>query len=33
MILICDYIASMTDRFALNKFTELFIPEKWEIIK
>ncbi|MHB1346753.1 MAG: deoxyguanosinetriphosphate triphosphohydrolase [Candidatus Humimicrobiaceae bacterium] len=25
--LICDYIASMTDRFALNKFTELFIPE------
>ena len=33
VILICDYIASMTDRFALNKFTELFIPEKWEIIK
>jgi dGTPase len=33
IILICDYIASMTDRFALNKFTELFIPEKWEIIK
>ena len=33
VVLICDYIASMTDRFALNKFTELFIPEKWEIIK
>ena len=33
VILICDYIASMTDRFALNKFTQLFIPEKWEIIK
>lgn len=33
IILICDYIANMTDRFALNKFTELFIPEKWEIIK
>lgn len=31
--LICDYIASMTDRFALNKFTELFIPERWEIVK
>jgi len=31
--LICDYIASMTDRFALNKFAELFIPEKWEIVK
>ncbi|MCL4418267.1 MAG: deoxyguanosinetriphosphate triphosphohydrolase [Actinobacteria bacterium] len=33
VILICDYIASMTDRFALNKFMELFVPEKWEIIK
>jgi dGTPase len=33
VILVCDYIASMTDRFALNKFTELFIPEKWEIRK
>jgi dGTPase len=33
IILIRDYISNMTDRFALNKFTEIFIPEKWEIIK
>ncbi len=33
IILIRDYIANMTDRFALNKFTEIFIPEKWEIIR
>jgi len=32
-VFITDYIASMTDRFALNKFSELFIPEKWEIIR
>jgi len=24
---ICDYIAGMTDRYAINKFQELFIPE------
>ncbi len=24
---ICDYIAGMTDRYAINKFKELFIPE------
>lgn len=33
VILIRDYIANMTDRFALNKFTEIFIPEKWEIVR
>jgi dGTPase len=25
--IICDYIAGMTDRYAINKFKELFIPE------
>ncbi|MDD3520677.1 MAG: deoxyguanosinetriphosphate triphosphohydrolase [Actinomycetota bacterium] len=33
IILIRDYISNMTDRFALYKFTEIFIPEKWEIIR
>jgi dGTPase len=33
IILIRDYISNMTDRFALNKFAEIFIPEKWEIIR
>lgn len=27
----CDYIAGMSDRFAINKFTELFIPSPWRI--
>ncbi|WP_317854943.1 deoxyguanosinetriphosphate triphosphohydrolase [Chakrabartyella piscis] len=26
----CDYIACMTDRFAVSKFSELFIPKGWE---
>lgn len=27
----CDYIAGMTDRFAVAKYTELFIPRSWNI--
>lgn len=26
---VCDYIACMTDRFAVAKYTELFIPREW----
>lgn len=26
---VCDYIASMTDRFAIAKYEELFIPKSW----
>ncbi|MGI6584607.1 MAG: deoxyguanosinetriphosphate triphosphohydrolase [Lutisporaceae bacterium] len=29
--LACDYIAGMSDRFAVNKFTELFIPSPWRV--
>jgi dGTPase len=29
--LACDYIAGMSDRFAINIFTELFIPSPWRI--
>ncbi len=25
-----DYIAGMTDRFALNIYTELFVPKSWK---
>ena len=25
----CDYISGMTDRFAVHKFEELFIPLSW----
>lgn len=28
---VCDYIAGMTDRFAVAKYTELFIPKCWNI--
>lgn len=27
---VCDYIAGMTDRFAINLFEELFIPKMWK---
>lgn len=27
---VCDYIAGMTDRFAINLFEELFIPKIWK---
>lgn len=26
---VCDYIAGMTDRYAVKKFCEIFIPESW----
>ena len=28
---VCDYIACMTDRFAVTKFSQLFIPQPWGI--
>jgi dGTPase len=27
---VCDYVAAMTDRFAINKYQELFVPKSWE---
>ena len=29
--IVCDYIAGMTDRFAVAKYTELFLPQSWNI--
>ncbi len=26
---VCDYIAGMTDNYAIHKFNELFVPKKW----
>ncbi|MDR3293647.1 MAG: deoxyguanosinetriphosphate triphosphohydrolase [Clostridiales bacterium] len=26
---VCDYIAAMTDRYAIRKFEELFVPDDW----
>ncbi len=28
---ICDYIAGMTDRYAIAKYEELFIPKAWQV--
>ncbi len=28
---VCDYIACMTDRFAVSKYSEIFIPSAWSI--
>ncbi len=28
---ICDYVAGMTDRYALNKFKDLFMPRGWMV--
>ena len=28
---VCDYIAGMTDNYAVDKYTELFIPAGWQI--
>ena len=29
--LVCDYIAGMTDRFAINTFVNIFVPLSWEV--
>ena len=29
---VCDYIAGMTDRYAVKMYSELFIPSAWERI-
>lgn len=29
--IVCDYIAGMSDRFAITKFRELFVPKFWNI--
>ena len=28
---ICDYIAGMTDKYAMYKYDELFIPTAWQV--
>ena len=28
---VCDYIAGMTDNYAVDKFEEIFIPTGWQI--
>ena len=28
----CDYIAGMSDRYAIHKYKELFIPRSWQVL-
>lgn len=28
---VCDYIAGMTDQYAINKFSEYFLPQAWQV--
>ena len=28
---ICDYIAGMTDQYAITKFSEYFLPQAWQV--
>jgi dGTPase len=28
---VCDYVAGMTDRYALAKFNEFFLPRSWMV--
>ena len=28
---VCDYVAAMTDRFAINLYEEIFIPKSWTL--
>ena len=28
---VCDYIAGMTDKYAVNKFSEIFVPTAWHV--
>jgi dGTPase len=29
---VCDYISAMSDRFAIAKFEELFVPRAWSVL-
>ncbi len=29
--IVCDYIAGMTDNYAVDKFTEIFVPTGWQV--
>ncbi|MCD8324230.1 MAG: deoxyguanosinetriphosphate triphosphohydrolase, partial [Clostridiales bacterium] len=29
--IICDYIAGMTDQYAIAKYNEIFLPKQWQV--
>ena len=28
---VCDFIAGMTDQYAITRFSEFFLPEAWQV--
>ena len=30
-LVVCDYIAGMTDLYAIEKFKDLFVPKSWDV--
>ncbi|WP_026523185.1 deoxyguanosinetriphosphate triphosphohydrolase [Butyrivibrio sp. MB2005] len=30
--IVCDYISSMTDRFAIARFHEIYVPQSWQVL-
>ena len=28
---VCDFIAGMTDQFAINRFSEFYLPQAWQV--
>ena len=28
---VCDYVAGMTDKYAIYKYSEIFIPTAWQV--
>jgi dGTPase len=28
---VCDFISGMTDQFAINRFSEFYLPEAWQV--
>lgn len=29
---VCDYVAGMTDKYAISKYSEIFIPASWQVV-
>ena len=30
-LVVCDYIAGMTDLYAIEKFKDIFVPKSWDV--
>jgi len=30
--MVCDFVAGMTDRYALDLYTDIFLPKPWSVL-